>query len=80
MKALIDIVFSSLKWITAFCAMIISGWLWLDAHFDQKVRASEQRVFEKVDSYRREDMAVIKSIKDNTDKMMEIMLHRGAKQ
>lgn len=76
MKTFVDFLFQSVRLLAAVAAGLITGWLWLDAHFDQKVKASETRVFEKVNLMREGDLAIIKSIKEDTSLIKQELMRR----
>lgn len=71
MKALSEILPWPIRWLIGIGTVVSLIWGTIETRFDSKVHASEQRVMQKVDSYRKEDMAVIRSIKDNTDLLLE---------
>ena len=75
MKPILDIILGSIRWVAIAVSGIIAGWVWLDVHFDNKVEASEKRVIEKVELMRDADMAVIKSIKEDTTLLKEHILN-----
>lgn len=77
MKPILGIILSSIRWVAVAVSGIIAGWIWLELHWDNKVEASEKRVIEKVELMREADMAVIKSIKEDTTLLKEHILNRG---
>lgn len=71
MKALSEIIPWPIRWLIGLGTIVSLVWGTIETRFDSKVHASEQRVMEKVESYRKEDMAIIRSIKSNTDLLLE---------
>jgi hypothetical protein len=66
MKLLFDLIPWPFRWAIGLMMTLVTIWGIIESRFDEKVHASEVRIMSKVDSYRREDMAVIKSIKEDT--------------
>jgi len=66
MKVLFDALMGSAKLIIGAVIAIVTMTIATIGFFDQKIEASENRVMERVQEMRQADMAIIKSIKEDT--------------